>query len=133
MSRANGSSPVNNPKRPSDSAKPGAIQIESELEAGRAEQRKRNTRKRGGVELTCDRCEQLLAVSHGDHLDLFSCTIWHRVKLKCEACGHERRWGPGKGTAYNADLNTEAPKIEDAPLPKNIPAEQTLDGDKSAE
>ncbi len=54
--------------------------------------------KRKGVQILCgrDSCKQLLALSLGDCLDCFAFTVAHRVKMKCETCGHETRWGPDK-------------------------------------
>lgn len=49
-----------------------------------------------GVHITCGRCEQLLAISYGNHLDCFAFVIEHRVKMKCERCGNETRWAPEK-------------------------------------
>jgi hypothetical protein len=102
-------------------SEPGAVQVERELVQARAEMRQRNLRKRGGTHIKCKRCDQLLAISYGDHLDCFAFTLWHRAKLVCEACGFETRWGPGKGTAFNADNTTPEEKSEqpiDVPMPK---------------
>ncbi len=48
------------------------------------------------VPIHCGRatCNQLLAYSYGDFLDCFVFTVSHRVRMKCERCGWETRWGP---------------------------------------
>lgn len=52
--------------------------------------------KTGGVQIKCGRCERLLAISYGDSLDCFAFAVEHRMKMRCESCGHETRWGPEK-------------------------------------
>lgn len=54
--------------------------------------------RKGGMRILCgrDSCQQLLGVSYGGFLDCFAFTVSHRLKMRCEACGYETRWGPGK-------------------------------------
>ena len=49
-----------------------------------------------GVEILCGKCKQLLAYSRGATLDCFVFTVAHRIKMVCEACNWETRWGPDK-------------------------------------
>lgn len=63
---------------------------------------------RPGVTICCGRCKQELAISRGDTLDCFTFTVDHRVKLKCEACGHETRWGPDKANKSSGKTRDES-------------------------
>lgn len=69
-------------------------------------ERRSPRQKPTGVPILCGKCKQLLAYSRGATLDCFAFTVAHRIKMVCEACNWETRWGPDKQEPATTPVDT---------------------------